>query len=159
MLRIIIIVAILILILSAFFLPRFRRALWITVAVVLSGVVVIIWLDNRDRELARLNFPLSKVELENMQVTPGLNARSYVVNGRIYNHSSSESLHQVLIQVTAKDCENQNCSIVAQEQGRVSIDIPPAQARDFHITIPFSTTLSPNAERAWLFKVIDINDR
>ena len=137
MLRLIIIVAILILILSAFFLPRFRRALWITLAVVLSGIVVIIWLDNRDRELARLNFPLSQVELENMQVTSGLNARSYVVSGRIFNHSATEMLHQVLIEVLAKDCENINCPIVAQEQGRVSIDIPPGQARNFQISIPF----------------------
>ncbi|MCA9471234.1 MAG: hypothetical protein MRJ96_07755 [Nitrospirales bacterium] len=159
MLRLIIILAILILILSAFFLPRFRRALWITLAVVLSGIVVIIWLDNREKELARLNFPLSQVELENMQVAPGLNARSHVVSGRIFNHSTTESLRQVLIEVTAKDCENLNCPIITQERGRVSVDIPPGQARNFQISIPFSTTLQLDDGQAWVFQVVDVNDR
>ena len=67
MFRIIIIVVILILVLSAFFLPKFRRALWITLGLVLCVIATIIWLDNRERELAHLSFPLSQVELQDME--------------------------------------------------------------------------------------------
>ncbi len=159
MLRIIIIVTILVLLLSAFFLPRFRRALWATLGVVLSIIAVIIWLDNRERELAHLSFPLTQVELSNMVAAPGLNARSYVVNGRIFNHSPTEPLKQVLFEVMVNDCEGAHCQVVAQEEGRVSMVIPPGQVRDFKVSVPFSSLITLQGTAEWVFKVIDVNDR
>lgn len=159
MLRIIIIIVIFILILSAFFLPKFRRALWVTLGIVLSVITVIIWLDNRERELAHLSFPLSQVELQNMQTKPGLNARAYVVNGRIFNHSLSDTLNQVLFEVNVKDCDGGECQVIAAEQGRVSLVIPPGQARDFQVSVPFSSSIVLQGKPKWEYKVIDVNDR
>jgi len=159
MLRVIILVTILVLLVAVFFLPQFRRALWITLAGVLSVVALSIWLDNRERELAHSNFPLSQVVLENMQAKPGLNSRSYVVSGRILNHSSMSPLHQVIVEVTVNDCESDPCQIVAQEEGRVSKEIPPGQARDFQISVPFSSPFSLQGKSEWVYQVIDVNDR
>ncbi|GJL54736.1 MAG: hypothetical protein NPIRA02_18680 [Nitrospirales bacterium] len=159
MLRIIILIAILVLLLAAFFLPQFRRALWITLAGVVSVVALIIWLDNRERERAHSNFPLSHVALENMQAEPGLNARSYVVTGRILNHSPMNFLDQVIIEVTVNDCARDVCQVIAQEQGRVSEEIPPGQARDFQISLPLSSSINVQGEAEWGFRVIDVNDR
>lgn len=159
MLRIIIIIVILVLLLSAFFLPRFRRTLWITLACVIGVIGLIIWLDNRERELAHLSFPLAQVELQNMQVKPGLNARSYVLNGRIRNHSSNRPLHQVVFQVNVKDCDGGQCQVVGQEKGRVSMDIPSGQARDFQISVPFSSPIQIQGKAQWDYKVVDVNDR
>ena len=159
MLRIIIIIVVLVLLLSAFFLPRFRRALWITLACVISIIALIIWLDNRERELAHLSFPLTHVELQHIQVKPGLNARSYVFNGRIHNHSLNSPLHQVVFQVNVKDCDEGRCQVVAQEMGRVSMDIPPGQARDFQITLPFSSPIQIQGQAQWDYEVVDVNDR
>ncbi len=159
MFRIIIIVVILVLVLSAFFLPKFRRALWVTLGVVLCIIATIIWLDNRERELDHLSFPLNLVELQNMEAHPGLNARSYVVNGRIFNHSESNPLKQVVFEVIVKDCDEDHCVIVAQEQGRVSMVIPPEQARAFKVTVPFSSPIKLQGQPEWIYKVIDVNDR
>ena len=159
MFRIIIIVVILILVLSAFFLPKFRRALWITLGVVLSIIAIIIWLDNRERELAHLSFPLTQVELKDMEAHPGLNARSYVVNGRIFNHSESSPLKQVVFEVAVKDCHEGQCIIVAQEEGRVSMVIPPGQVRVFKVSVPFSSSIKLQGQAEWVYKVIDVNDR
>ena len=159
MLRIVIIIVILILVLSAFFLPKFRRALWVTLGVVLSVIAIIIWLDNRERELAHLSFPLNKVELKDVEAKPGLNARSYVVNGRIFNHSPTEPLKQVLFEVIVKDCNEVDCQIVAQEQGRVSMVIPPGQVRMFKVSVPFSSSIKLQGRAKWVYNVIDVNDR
>ncbi|WP_447970342.1 hypothetical protein [Nitrospira sp. M1] len=159
MLRVIILIAILVLLLAAFFLPQFRRALWITLAGVISVVALIIWLDNRERELAHSNFPLSHVVLERMQAKPGLNAKSYVVSGRILNQSPVNPLHQVIVEVTVNDCERDVCQVIAQEQGRVSKEVPPGQARDFQISIPFSSSVQVQGEAEWAYQVIDVNDR
>jgi len=159
MLRVIILIAILVLLLAAFFLPQFRRALWITLAGVLSIVALIIWLDNRERELTHSSFPLSQVVLENMQAKPGLNARSYVVSGRILNHSLLDPLHQVILEITVNDCERDPCQVIAQEQGRVSKEIPPGQARDFQISVPFSSSFNLEGKSEWVYQIIDVNDR
>ncbi len=159
MLRVILIITILVLLLSAFFLPKFRRALWITLAVVVSLIATIIWLDNRERERANRNFPITQVELQDMQAKPGLNARAYVVNGRVLNHSLSDTLTQVLFEVNVKDCDGGDCQVIAEEQGRVSLVIPPGQARDFQVSVPFSSSIVLQGKPKWEYKVIDVNDR
>ncbi len=159
MLRIIILIVILILILAVFFLPKFRRALWVTLGIVLSIIVMIIWFDNRERERAHLNFPLTQVELQGMRSKPGLNARSYVVNGRIHNHSLDNPLHQIVFEVTVRDCKEGNCQVVAQEKGRVSMEVPPGQARDFQVSVPFSTSMNLQGQPEWAYRVVDVNDR
>ena len=159
MLRLVLIVLIVVLLLSAFFLPRFRRALWITLGIVATLVVIIIWVDNRERELSHKSIPLAHVELQNMEVTPGLNARSYFVQGRVLNHSANESLRQVVFEVNLQDCQLEDCQIVAQERGRVSVDIPPSQARDFKVSVPFSSSIHLQGKPEWTFTVVDVNDR
>ena len=104
MLRLVIVVLILVLILSALVLPRFRRSLLATLVLVTSVIAVIIWLDNRERELQHSRLPLSQIELRNMQVTPGFNVRSYVVKGRIHNDSRDFTINTVELQLDLKDC-------------------------------------------------------
>ena len=109
MLRIIIILFIAVLILTAFIFPQFRRSLWTTLVVVLCVLAGIIWLDNRQRELQKSRLTLSQIELHHMGAKPGLNARSYIVNGRLQNHSEDLTINMIVLQVTLKDCEAENC--------------------------------------------------
>ena len=87
MLRIIIILFILVLILTAFLFPRFRRSLWTTLVVVVCVLAGIIWYDNRQRELQKSRIPLNQIELLHMKAKPGLSPRTYMVNGRLGNPS------------------------------------------------------------------------
>ena len=75
MLRIVIGIVIVALLLVALFLPRFRRALWATLVIVITLLAVIIWVDNRERKLDHSRLPPNQIELLNMQVRAGLNSR------------------------------------------------------------------------------------
>ena len=159
MLRLVLIFLVVVVVLSLFFLPKFRNALWLTLAIVLSLVATIIWLDNREREISHSTVPLDQVELQNMEALPGLNALSYIIKGRILNHSSTHVLREVVFGVILKDCDEQRCQTVAEEKGRVSREVPPTQARDFQVTVPFSSVIRLQGQSQWSFRVLDVNDR
>ena len=156
MLRLVIVVLILVLIVSALFLPRFRRSLLATLVLVTSVIAVIIWLDNRERALQHSRLPLSQIELRNMQVTPGFNVRSHVVKGRIHNDSRDFTINTVELQLDLKDCLSENCEIVGQEVTRIFLQIPPRQSRDFETTVFFSSAVDLEGSPKWTFAVVGV---
>ena len=156
MLRLVIVVLIVVLILSALVLPRFRRSLLATLVIVTSVIAVIIWLDNRERELQHSRLPLSHIELRNMQASPGFNVRSYVVKGRIHNGSRDFTITTVELEVDLEDCLFDTCEIVGQEVTRIFVQIPPSQSRDFETTVFFSTVVDLEGSPNWTFSVIGV---
>ena len=154
MLRLVVLVLIVVLILSALFLPRFRRSLLATLVFMTSVIAVIIWLDNRERELQHSRVPHSQIELRNMGVTPGFNSRSYVVKGRIHNGSSDFTINTVELQLDLQDCISENCEIVGQEVTRIFLQIPPRQSRDFETTVFFSTGVELEGAPKWTYTVV-----
>ena len=156
MLRLVIVVLILVLIVSALALPRFRRSLLATLLVVISVIAVIIWLDSRERALQHARLPLSQIELRNMQASPGLNVRSYVVKGRIYNGSRDSTINTVELQLDLKDCISEICEIVGQEVTRIFVQIPPRQSRDFETTVFLSTVVDLEGSPKWTFAVVGV---
>ena len=154
MLRLLIVVLIVLLIVAVLFLPRFRRSLLATLVLVTGVIAVIIWVDNRERELQHSRLPLSQIELRNMQVTPGLNIRSYVVKGRIHNGSPDFTINTVELQLDLKDCNSEVCEIVGQEVARIFLQIPPSQSRDFETTVFFSTVVDLEGSPKWTFTVV-----
>lgn len=155
MLRLIVILLIVVLLLAAFLFPQFRRSLWTTLVLVLCVLAGIIWFDNRQRELNQSRLPLNQIELLHMQATPGLNARSYVVNGRLRNHSEDLTINMILLQVTLKDCVVENCQVVGQEDRRIFVHVPPAQSRDFEVNVPFSSVVNLHGTPEWQFVLLD----
>lgn len=156
MLRIIIILLIAVLILAAFLFPQFRRSLWTTLVVVLCVVAGIIWLDSRQRELQHSRLPLSQIELLHMQMKPGLNARSFVVKGRLRNQSEELTINMIVLQVTLNDCVAEICQVVGQEDRRIFLQVPPAQSRDFEATVPFSSVADLRGTPEWQFVVLEL---
>ena len=155
MLRLIIILSIAVLILTAFLFPQFRRSLWTTLVVVLCVLAGIIWFDNRQRELDQSRLPLSQIELHHMQATPGLNARSYVVNGRIRNLSEDLIIKMIVLQVTLKDCVAESCQVIGEEDRRIFLEVPPSQSRDFEAPVPFSSVVDLRGTPQWQFAVLE----
>ena len=156
MLRIIIILLIAVLLLAAFLFPQFRRSLWTTLVVVLCVLAGIIWLDNRQRELEKALLPLNQLELLHMVATPGLNARSYVVNGRLRNQSDDLTINMIVLQVTLKDCVAESCQIVGQEDRRIFLQVPPDQSRDFEVNVPFTSEVELRGTSQWQFAVLEV---
>lgn len=159
MLRIIAILLILVLLLAAFLFPPFRRSLWATLVVVLCVIAGLIWLDSRERALQQSRLPPSQVEILHTQVRPGLNARSYVVNGRIRNQSEEFTINRIVLQATLKDCVSGSCEVVGQEDRRIFFEVPPAQSRDFEVSIPFSTVVDVHGTPEWKFVVLEVETR
>jgi hypothetical protein len=156
MLRIIIILLIAVLLLTAFVFPQFRRSLWITLVVVLCVLAGIIWFDNRQRELEQSRLSMNQIELHHMQAKPGPNARTYIVNGRLRNQSKDLTINRIVLQVTLKDCVAESCQVIGQEDRRIFIKVPPDQSRDFEVTVPFTSMVDLRGMPQWQFLVLKV---
>lgn len=154
-----IILLILIMILVAAYLPKFRRVLGVILMVLFGAIAFIIWQDTQERELEFQRIPISQVQLSHMDVRPGLNSRSFVLTGRLENAAQIFTIISVTIQATIEDCHATECEIVGQETAEISLEIPPKQARDFSLTIPFSAIPKIIGEATWRYAILKVRAR
>ena len=159
MLPIAIILLISIMILVATYLPKFRRVLWVTLMVLFVAIGFIIWQDTQERELEFRRIPVGQAKLSHMEVRPGLNSRSFVLTGRLENAAQIFTIISVTIQATIEDCHVTECEIVGQEAAEISLEIPPDQARDFSVTMPFSTMPKIIGEATWRYAILKVRAR
>ncbi len=159
MLRIALFILLLIIILVAVNFPKFRRTLGVTLLLLIGAIGVIIWQDSHERELEFERIYVQQAQLSQMQVRPGLNSRSFVVGGRIQNVAEKYTIYSVMLQATIKDCEGQACKIVGQEKIMVPLEVPPDQARDFSVTIPFSGVPKVKGEAVWAYEILLVRAR
>ena len=159
MLRIAVFIVLLLLILLAVYFPRFRRSLGVTTILLFGAIGVIIWQDTQERELEFERISAEQVQLLQMQVRPGLNARSFVVAGRLQNLAKDYTILSIQLQATIKDCHNGDCEVVGQEEVSLPIEVPSNQSRDFSVTIPFSVIPKTIGESAWEYKIVKIRAR
>jgi len=159
MLRVGIIILLLVFILVAVYFPRFRRAMGMTLVVLMGAIGVIIWQDTQERDLELTRVSMTQVQLSHMQTRPGLNTRSFVVAGRLQNVAQKYTIYSMMLQATIKDCEGETCKIVGQEKIMVPLEVPPDQARDFLVTIPFSGAPKVKGEAVWEYDVLLVRAR
>jgi hypothetical protein len=159
MLGIAIFLLILIMIFVAAYLPKFRRAFGMTLMVLFGAIGFIIWQDTRERELEFQRIPVDQAQLSHMQVRPGLNSRSFVVTGRLQNAAQSFTILSATLQATIEDCHATECEIVGQEELEITLEIPPNQARDFSVTIPFPTMPKIIGESTWRYEILRVRAR
>ena len=150
---------ILFMIFVATYLPKFRRAMGMTLMVLLGAIGFIIWQDTQERELEFQRIPIAQAKLSHMQVRPGLNSRSFVVTGRLQNADQSFTILSATLQATLEDCYATKCEIVGQEEVEIPLEIPPNQARDFSLTIPFPTVPKIIGEPTWRYAILRIRAR
>jgi hypothetical protein len=159
MLRVALFILLLIIILVAVNFPKFRRTLGVTLLLLIGAIGVIIWQDTRERELEFERIYVQQAQLLQMQVRPGLNSRSFVVDGRIQNVAQKYTIFSVMLQATIKDCEGHTCEIVGQEKIMVPLEVPSDQARDFSVTIPFSGVPKVKGEAVWEYEILMVRAR
>ncbi len=125
--------------------------------VLLIGILLMLGKDNEQDASSRA----AQLKLINTQMTPGY-ADSYQFTGRISNQSET-TIRQVTIQVTLKDCddasaEDASCSIIGEELARVTVTIPPGQARDFSDNVYLGSS-KPKRHARWQFLIVDAQIR
>ena len=159
MIRAAILILLVVIVLTAFYFPKFRRSLG-TLLIILTLIIAgIIWQDSRERKMEFHRVSQDKAQLQNMGARPGLNSRSFVVSGRIQNADQDFTILNVNLQATLKDCVTAECKIVGQEVAEFPLEIPPGQARDFTVTIPFSTVPELTGEGKWEYEVLQVRAR
>lgn len=142
--------------------PRFRLAMGIICLGIVTGLGFIIWQESQERALELNRIPLSEVQLSHMKIRPGLNSRSFVVNGRLQNDSPKFSITSATLQVTLEDCHGNNnseCELIRQERAELSLEVPGGQARDFQETVPFSTVPKIQGEASWHYEIVQVRAR
>lgn len=159
MLRVALFILLLVIILVAVNFPKFRRTLGVTLLLLIGAIGVIIWQDTQERRLEFERIYVKQAQLSQMQVRPGLNFRSFVVGGRVQNVAEKYTIYSVMLQATIKDCEGQTCKIVGQEKIMVPLEVPPDQARDFSVTIPFSGVPKVKGEAVWEYEILMVRAR
>lgn len=159
MVRIAIFVLLLIIILVAVNFPKFRRTLGVTLVVLMGAIGVIIWQDSQEQELEFERISQEQAQLMQMQVRPGLNSRSFVVDGRIQNLAKDYTILSIQLQATVKDCDLGTCEIVGQGATTFPLEVPSEQSRDFSITIPFSVPPKIKGDAVWEYEILKIRAR
>ena len=159
MVRIAIFVLVLIIILVAVNFPKFRRTLGAVLLVLMGAIGFIIWQDSQERELEFERISAEQAQLLQMQVRPGLNARSFVVAGRVHNLAKNYTILSIQLQATIQDCAIGHCEIVGQEQVMFPLEVPAVQSRDFSVTIPFSVVPKVQGEATWEYQILKIRAR
>ena len=159
MLRIAILLLIVIMVGMAVYLPKFRRTLGLTLIILLLAIGVIIWQDIQERKLEFQRIPLVQAQLSHMAVRPGLNTRSFVVTGRLQNANPIFTILSATIKVTIEDCHARKCEIVGQKEMEIPLEVPPNQARDFSMSIPFPTKPKIIGNPTWRYEVVKVRAR
>ncbi len=142
--------------------PRFRLAMGIICIGVVISLGFVIWQDSQERALELNRIPFSDIQLSHMKIRPGLNSRSFVVNGRLQNDSQKFSITSATLQVTLEDCHginNSECELIGQERVELSLEVPGGQARDFQKTVPFSTVPKIQGEATWHYEIVQVRAR
>jgi hypothetical protein len=139
--------------------PQFRRAMGITLIIVLLTVGGIIWQDSRERRSEFQRISADQTSLSHMAVRPGLNSRSFVISGRLQNQDVAHSILSVRLRVTLEDCHDSMCEIIGQEEADLPLEVPPDQSRDFRLTIPFSSVPILKGESNWKYEILSIRAR
>ncbi|GJL59231.1 MAG: hypothetical protein NPIRA03_20880 [Nitrospirales bacterium] len=148
-----------IMILMAMYLPKFRRVLGTTLMILFGAIGFIIWQDTQERELEFQRIPASQAKLSHMEARPGLNSRSFVVTGRLENSAQIFTIISVTMQATIEDCHMTECEIVGQEAAEIPLEVPPNQARDFSLTMPFPTIPKIIGEARWRYAILKVRAR
>lgn len=139
--------------------PKFRRVLGVVLVLMIGAIGVIIWQDTQEQGLEFERVSVKQTQLSIMQARPGLNARSFVVSGRIQNLAKDYTILSIMLQATLKDCDRGACEIVGQEHATIPLEVPSGQSRDFSATIPFSAVPVVRGEPGWEYNIVKIRAR
>ena len=142
--------------------PRFRMGMGLTLLILVVGIGLVVWMDNQERAFEWQRVSPSEVQLSHVEVRAGLNSRSFVVNGRLQNDSKEFTVTLAVLELNLEDCHGLNpseCELIGQERAELPLEVPSGQARDFRVTVPFSTVPHLQGSASWNYEIIRVRAR
>lgn len=109
-------------------------------------------LHREEREAAKKRVALTEVEIVNRRIQRP--ASLYRFTGRVRNKSTQYELSAIQVELTVRDCVEDDCEIVGQGTRKISLSIPPGQSRDFRATPFFRLLGNPLGRFVWSHRVV-----
>lgn len=136
----------------------YRHSMLIVMAVLAALIAALVWyLRFADAPGSDMISP-EELRLTNLEMTQQYRS-SYRMTGRLVNRSPDYELRSVTIRITASDCANgDDCIVIGEAERRISVEIPPRQARDVVEQYVFRR-LSPEGELRWRHTLSEIKAR
>jgi len=121
---------------------RYPRLAFAILIVLVGGAVVLLQIIPGERERESAQISVSEVELLMVDIAPSY-ANSFDLSGRLGNHSNDAELSETTLEVRLRDCSSDSehtavdCAVLGVAHPRVTLAVPPGQARDFSISVSF----------------------
>lgn len=157
-------IVVVLVIIAAFALPRFGKALaglfGVLLVLAIVGAIILFVMDRRqkaERELAKTRIKTAEVDLVDLGLRNGYGAGSYTLVGRVRNRSGRYTLNEMRLKLTMKDCGDTNsCEVVGQTEEAIYVNVPPGQARDLNEFVSFTGLGSPRGKHQWDYEIVEI---
>ena len=121
---------------------RYPKLAFGILAGLIGMVLVAVKFNSDEHERSASLVSAGDVGFSNILFSPGY-AGSYNMSGRLINRSIKFGIAEVGLSVTMLDCDSKSaatesdCSEIVEVYTRISIEIPPGQAKEFSTNLPF----------------------
>jgi hypothetical protein len=118
------------------------------------GFVILYRLSDGDLTPGKALIDPAAITLDHIRMEPGY-AGSYRFSGRIANHAQDATLSEISVQTAMQDCigEPPSCIVIGEAVTRITLNIPPRQARDFNTNVYLGST-GPKGTVRWTHDVV-----
>ncbi len=150
----------LILVIVAFAVPKFGKALLVVIGVLV--VIGIIWYlkNQHEEELAKKRIVPNEIQFVDLRLAPSYSPESFRLLGRIKNKSQRFILTDLRVKITMRDCVKPgDCEIVGECIAWSFADVPPGQSRDLDESVYFSHLAKPKGKYEWDYSIIEIKGK
>ncbi len=146
----------------AIYSPPFRVvALAVLGVAALLAVIFFVYLkesedsSRKEEELSKHRIPLSQIDIVDTKLGTG---RWSSLTGRIRNKSQKYELSQVELQLTVRDCIEENCEVVEETKAGIDKIVPPGQSRDFdeYVSLQLGKL---RGKFVWSYQILSISGR
>jgi hypothetical protein len=134
----------------------FPKIAFAILGVLIIGATAIVFTTTDFAINTRSRLPVEDIVIENPIMTASYGG-GYRFSARFNNTNDSIELRESIVSITMLDCpgdSDDDCSVIGQEEERVILRIPPAQARDVSKTISFGAA-QPQGSVRWKFKITE----
>jgi hypothetical protein len=132
--------------------PRFR----IIALLVIAGLALSVFLMVRSEQISKQKshalISVSQLNLKDVTLRPSYTL--WEVTGTVTNNSSY-TLRDFRMKVTIRDCPDESCVVIGEEEVFLWVEVPPAQMRSFKGEV-FLDHMPRPKKMSWSYQIVQI---
>ncbi len=123
----------------------------IFIVAVIAFFIIYSGVQKNEQEASKNRIALSEVELNDLRLGIGSSGK---LTGTVRNRSLRYTLSGVDLQITLRDCIQQNCDTVGQENTSLwGLNVPPGQIRAVNGYVSFANLPPQRGEYRWDYQI------